>query len=172
MPQAIRKLIRDIPDFPKPGILFKDITPLLVDGKAFHRAIDLIAEHYQGKRIEQVVCVEARGFILGAPLAYKLGAGLVPVRKPGKLPYQTLQTTYELEYGSDTLEVHADAIPSGCTVLIADDLLATGGTVAAVVNLVEQLKGRIMGIAFLIELEFLKGRDKLKGHEVFSLLKY
>lgn len=172
MLHTIKKLIRDIPDFPKPGILFKDITPLLVDGEAFHRAIDLIAEQYQGKRVEQVVCVEARGFILGAPLAYRLGAGLVPVRKPGKLPYETIQTTYELEYGSDTLEVHTDSIPSGCNVLIADDLLATGGTVAGVVKLVEQLKGKIVGISFLIELEFLKGREKLKGHEVFSLLKY
>jgi adenine phosphoribosyltransferase len=172
MVPAIKKLIRDIPDFPKPGIIFKDITPLLVEGKAFHQAIDLIAAHYQGHKIDQVVCVEARGFILGAPLAYALGAGLVPVRKPGKLPYETIQTTYELEYGTDTLEIHADAIPSGCRVLIADDLLATGGTVAAVVKLVEQLKGKIVGISFLIELEFLKGRDKLKGYDVFSLLQY
>jgi adenine phosphoribosyltransferase len=172
MSHAIKDLIRDIPDFPKPGIVFKDITPLLVQGKSFHRAIDMIAEHYQDQQIEQVVCVEARGFILGAPLAYRLGAGIVPVRKPGKLPYQTIQTSYELEYGSDTLEIHADAIPSGCKVLIADDLLATGGTVAGVVKLVEQLKGHIVGISFLIELEFLKGRDKLKGYDIFSLLKY
>ena len=172
MTQAIKQLIRNIPDFPKPGISFKDITPLLVEGEYFHRAIDLIAEHYRGRKIDQVVCVEARGFILGAPLAYKLGAGLVPVRKPGKLPYETIQTTYELEYGTDTLEIHADAIPSGCNVLIADDLLATGGTVSAVVKLVEQLKGTIVGISFLIELEFLKGRNKLQGHDVFSLLKY
>jgi len=172
MPNTIKQFIRDIPDFPKPGIIFKDITPLLVEGKAFHRAIDMIAEHYQGKKIEQIVCVEARGFILGAPLAYKLGAGLVPVRKPGKLPYETIQTTYELEYGTDTLEIHADAIPNGCNVLIADDLLATGGTVSAVVKLVEQLKGNIVGIAFLIELEFLKGREKLVGQDVFSLLQY
>lgn len=172
MPQTIKKYIRDIPDFPKPGILFKDITPLLVQGRAFHRAIDLIAEHYQGKHIEQVVCVEARGFILGAPLAYKLGAGLVPVRKPGKLPSQTLQTTYELEYGTDTLEIHRDAIPEGCKVLIADDLLATGGTISGVVKLVQELKGSIVGIGFLIELEFLKGREKLKGFDVFSLLQY
>jgi adenine phosphoribosyltransferase len=172
MLQTIKKLIRDIPDFPKPGIVFKDITPLLVEGKEFHRAIDLIAEHYQGLKIDQVVCVEARGFILGAPLAYKLGAGLVPVRKPGKLPYETIQTTYDLEYGTDTLEIHRDAIPSGCNVLIADDLLATGGTVSAVVKLVEKLKGKIVGISFLIELEFLKGREKLAGHNVFSLLKF
>lgn len=172
MTQTIKELIRDIPDFPKPGIIFKDITPLLVEGKAFRRAIDMIAERYQDRKIEQVVCVEARGFILGAPLAYKLGAGLVPVRKPGKLPYETIQTTYELEYGTDTLEIHADAIPSGCNVLIADDLLATGGTIGAVVKLVDQMKGKIAGIAFLIELEFLKGREKLKGYDVFSLLKY
>jgi len=172
MPNTIKQFIRDIPDFPKPGIIFKDITPLLVEGKAFHRAIDMIAEHYQGKKIEQIVCVEARGFILGAPLAYKLGAGLVPVRKPGKLPYETIQTTYEVEYGTDTLEIHADAIPNGCNVLIADDLLATGGTVSAVVKLVEQLKGNIVGIEFLIELEFLKGRETLVGQDVFSLLQY
>ena len=172
MPQALKGMIRDIPDFPKPGIVFKDITPLLVEGRQFHRAIDMIAENYQNKKIEQVVCVEARGFILGAPLAYRLGAGIVPVRKPGKLPAQTIQTTYELEYGTDTLEIHADAIPAGCRVLVADDLLATGGTVAGVVKLVEQLKGHIVGIAFLIELEFLKGRAKLAGHEVYSLIKY
>ena len=172
MPQDIQKLIRDIPDFPKPGIMFKDITPLLVNGKAFHRAIDMMAEHYKDKKIDQVVCVEARGFILGAPLAYKLGAGIVPVRKPGKLPHETYQATYELEYGTDTLEIHKDAIPAGGRVLIADDVLATGGTVGGVLNLIEQLQGKVVGIAFLIELGFLKGREKIKGHDIFSLLRY
>jgi adenine phosphoribosyltransferase len=170
--QDIQKFIRDIPDFPKPGIVFKDITPLLVNGQAFHRAIDLMAEHYQGKKIDQVVCVEARGFILGAPLAYKLGAGIVPVRKPGKLPHETIQTTYDLEYGTDTLEIHKDAIPAGGRVLVADDVLATGGTAEGVLKLVEQLRGTIVGVAFLIELGFLKGRQKLKGQDVFSLIKY
>ncbi|NTV52666.1 MAG: adenine phosphoribosyltransferase [Candidatus Firestonebacteria bacterium] len=170
--QDIQQFIRDIPDFPKPGIVFKDITPLLINGKAFHRAIDLMAEHYQGKKIDQVVCVEARGFILGAPLAYKLGAGIVPVRKPGKLPHETIQTTYELEYGTDTLEIHKDSIPAGGRVLVADDVLATGGTAEGVLKLVEQLRGEIVGVAFLIELGFLKGRDKLKGQDVFSLIKY
>ncbi len=172
MPQTIKQLIRDIPDFPKKGILFKDITPLLVQGKSFHRAIDLIADHYHGIHVDHVVCVEARGFIVGAPLAYRLGAGIVPVRKAGKLPAQTIQTTYELEYGTDTLEIHADAIPPGGKVLIADDLLATGGTVSGVVDLIRKLNGDIVGIAFLIELEFLKGREKLKGHDVFSLIQY
>ena len=172
MTNVIKDLIRDIPDFPKPGIIFKDITPLLVNGQAFHRAVDLIAAHYRDTPIDQIVCVEARGFIMGAPLAYKLGAGLVPVRKPGKLPAETIQTTYELEYGTDTLEIHADAIPEGGNVLIADDLLATGGTVAGVVKLLGQLKANIVGVAFLIELEFLKGRDKLKGFDIFSLIRY
>ncbi len=172
MPHDIQKLIRDIPDFPKPGIMFKDITPLLVNGPAFHKAIDMMAEHYKHQHIDQVVCVEARGFILGAPLAYKLGAGIVPVRKPGKLPHDTFQATYELEYGTDTLEIHKDAIPVGGRVLIADDVLATGGTVGGVLKLIEQLQGTVVGIAFLIELGFLKGREKIKGHDVFSLIRY
>ncbi len=172
MPQDIQKLIRDVPDFPKPGIMFKDITPLLVDGQAFHRAIDLMAEHYKKHKIDQVVCVEARGFILGAPLAYRLGAGIVPVRKPGKLPHETIQATYALEYGTDTLEIHKDAIPAGGRVLIADDVLATGGTVGGVLKLIEQLQGKVVGIAFLIELGFLKGREKIKGHDIFSLIRY
>jgi adenine phosphoribosyltransferase len=172
MPIELEKWIRTIPDFPKPGIQFKDITPLLVQGPMFHEAIEQIAAPYLHKKIDYVVCVEARGFLLGAPLAYRLGAGIVPVRKPGKLPYETLQTTYELEYGTDTLEIHVDAIAPGSKVLIADDLLATGGTVSGVVKLIEQLKGNIVGIAFLIELQFLQGRKKLAGQDIFSLIKY
>ncbi|MCD4813346.1 adenine phosphoribosyltransferase [bacterium] len=170
--EKIKEKVRDILNFPKPGIVFKDITPLLGDPRQFHKAVDMIADHYSGKRVDQIVCVEARGFILGAPLAYKLGTGIVPVRKPGKLPGQTLQTTYALEYGTDSLEVHADAIKPGERVLIADDLLATGGTVAAAMDLIGKLKGEIVGITFLIELAFLKGREKLGNQDVFSLLTY
>ncbi len=172
MVELLENLIRDIPDFPKPGIIFKDITPLLAEPEALRLAIDRIAEHYKDKSIAQVVCVEARGFIIGAPLAYKLGAGVVLVRKPGKLPFQTLQTTYALEYGTDSLEIHSDAILPGTRVLIADDVLATGGTVSGAVDLIRKLEGRISGIAFLIELEFLKGRRRLEGQDVFSLIKY
>jgi len=169
---TIKEMVRDIPDFPKPGIVFKDITPLLAKPDRFYQAIDMIAEQYKGKSIDQVVCVEARGFILGSLLAYKLGAGIVPVRKPGKLPHQTIQTTYALEYGTDTLEIHADAITPGNRILIVDDLLATGGTMAAAVDLIKKLKGDIVGIAFLIELKFLKGHEKLEGQNVFSLIQY
>ncbi len=172
MIDAIKKLIRDIPDFPKPGITFKDITPLLADARYFNQAIDLVVEHYKDKSVQKVVCVEARGFIVGAPLAAKLSAGIIPVRKLGKLPYASIQQTYALEYGTDTLEIHADAIKPGDRVLIADDLLATGGTVSAVVDLIKKLQGEIVGIAFLIELDFLKGREKLSGQEVFSLIHY
>ncbi len=172
MVKLLETLIRDIPDFPKPGIIFKDITPLLAEPEAWRQVVDRIAEHYKDKSIEQVVCVEARGFIIGAPLAYKLGAGVVLVRKPGKLPFQTLQTTYALEYGTDSLEIHSDAILPGTRVLIADDVLATGGTVSGTVDLVRKLEGRIIGIAFLIELEFLKGRQRLEGQDIFSLIKY
>lgn len=172
MPEALKKWIRDIPDFPKPGIVFKDITPLLGNAKEFARALDLLAAPYRGQRIDQVVCVEARGFILGAPLALKLGAGIVPVRKPGKLPYQTLRETYDLEYGTDSLEIHRDALKAGSRILIADDVLATGGTVAGVAKLVGKLQGTIVGMVFLIELESLKGRQKLPGQEIFSLIRY
>ncbi|MBN1594287.1 adenine phosphoribosyltransferase [candidate division FCPU426 bacterium] len=168
----IKEKIRDIPDFPKAGIIFKDITPLLADAEGFAQAVNAMAEHFQGLGITKVVCVEARGFIIGAPLAARLGAGIVPVRKPGKLPYQTIQQTYALEYGTDTLEMHVDAIAPGDRVLIADDLLATGGTVAAVVELVKKLKGEILGLAFLIELDFLHGRNKLKGQDIFTLIHY
>lgn len=172
MTEAIKELIRDIPDFPKPGILFKDITPLLADPKQFPRAIDLIARQFQNKGIDHVVCVEARGFIVGTPLAYKLGAGLVPVRKPGKLPYQTVRTTYELEYGAGSLEMHTDALKPGAQVLIADDLLATGGTTAAAIDLVKKLKAEVVGIAVLVELLFLQGRARLAGFDLFSLIQY
>jgi adenine phosphoribosyltransferase len=172
MVEAIKKLIRDIPDFPKPGILFKDITPLLGNAEQFKRAIDMCVERYQDKAIQKVVCVEARGFIVGAPLAAKLGVGLIPIRKPGKLPCDTIKQTYDLEYGTDTLEIHADAIAPGDRILIVDDLLATGGTVSAAVDLIKKLQGKIVGVTFLIELDFLKGREKLDGQDVFSLIHY
>ncbi len=164
--------IRNIPDFPKPGILFRDITTLLKDKKAFKATIDALVAKYKDKKIDTVVAVESRGFIFGSAVAYKLGAGLVPVRKKGKLPAKTNSVTYELEYGTDTLEIHHDAITPKSRVLIVDDLLATGGTVKAVKDLVLQLKGNIVGIAFLIELSALKGKDKLKGDPVFALIKY
>jgi adenine phosphoribosyltransferase len=168
----LKEKIRDVPDFPKPGIIFKDITTLLYDADAFRQAVDTLSSHYAGQRIDKVACMEARGFIFGAPLAYQLGAGLAIIRKPGKLPYKTHQMTYELEYGTDTLEIHQDAILPGQRVLIVDDLLATGGTTWAVTELVKKLQGNIAGIAFLIELTFLNGRDRLKDYELFSLIKY
>ena len=173
MPDRIRKIIRDIPDFPKKGIVFKDITTLLADGGEFKRAIDLLAARYEGKGIDRVVAVEARGFILGAPLAYRLGAGFVPVRKKGKLPHpDRLSYSYDLEYGTDTLEIHRDALIKGHKVLIVDDLLATGGTVGAVTKMIAELGGEVVELAFLIELEFLKGAEKLKDYPIFSLIKY
>nr|WP_320050773.1 adenine phosphoribosyltransferase [uncultured Desulfuromonas sp.] len=168
----LRSIIRDIPDFPKKGIVFKDITTLLADGKSFHRMIDLIAHRYLGQKIDKIVGVEARGFLLGSALAYKLGVGIVLVRKPGKLPYKTLKKTYDLEYGSDTLEIHEDAFKPGERVIIADDLLATGGTVSAVVELVEELEAELVECAFLAELDFLKGRERLPENKVFSLLHF
>ncbi|TYP00282.1 adenine phosphoribosyltransferase [Geothermobacter ehrlichii] len=170
--EELKKIIRDVPDFPKKGIVFKDITTLLADGPSFHRMIDLLAHRYVGRGIQKVVGVEARGFVLGSALAYKLGAGIALVRKPGKLPWKTLQKTYELEYGTDTLEIHIDAFKPGEKVLIADDLLATGGTVAAVVDLVTQLEADIVECAFMAELEFLEGRKRLPEGKVFSLLKF
>ncbi len=170
--EHLKELIRSIPDFPKKGILFRDITTLLQNGPEFRRAIDTLAEYYEGKKIDQIVAVESRGFIVAAPLAYKLNAGLIPVRKKGKLPYKTVETTYELEYGTDTLQMHADAFQPGANILIVDDLLATGGTAKATIDLVEKLKGKVMGICFLIELTDLKGIEKLKGYEVLSIIKY
>ena len=168
----LKRRIREIPDFPRPGILFRDITPLLSDGRAFCQAIDTIGERYQDQKIDVVVGVEARGFIMGSALAYKLHAGNILIRKSGKLPYKTHRTTYDLEYGTDSLEIHQDAFKAGMRVLIADDLLATGGTIAAAVDLVQKLGGHIVEIAFLIELMALKGRERLKDHSVFSLLQY
>ena len=170
--QGLADKIRDVPDFPKEGIIFKDITTLLDDAAAFKQAVDDLSNHYVGQKIDKIACMEARGFIFGAPLAYKLGAGLAIIRKPGKLPYKTHQLSYELEYGTDTLEIHEDAVLPGEKVLIIDDLLATGGTTWAVVELIKKLQGDIVGIGFLIELEFLNGRDKLEGYDIFSLIKY
>lgn len=164
--------IRDIPDFPQKGVLFKDITPMLQNGAAFHAAIEQLAAHYAGAGIQKVVGVESRGFIFGAPLAYMLNCGFVPVRKFGKLPYKTVNVEYALEYGTNVVEVHTDAIAPGERVLIVDDLLATGGTVLAALELVEKLGGQIAGIAFLVELTFLRGREHLKDHDVFALIKY
>jgi len=173
MPEKFKSIIRNIPDFPKPGIQFKDITPLLSNGPEFRRAIDMIAERYKDHRIDQVVAVESRGFIVGAPVAAALRAGFVPVRKKGKLPHpDKLSHTYELEYGTDTLEMHQDALIKGHRVLVVDDLLATGGTVGAVVNMIDRLGAELVEAAFLIELEFLKGREKLKGHSVYSVIQY
>lgn len=170
--EKLKAIIRDVPDFPKEGIVFKDITTLLQDAKSFQRVIDLMAHRYIDEKIDLVLGIEARGFIVGAALAYKLGKGVILVRKPGKLPYKTHSTTYELEYGSDELHIHQDAIKKGQRVLIADDLLATGGTVKAVIDLIEKMGAEIVECSFLAELEFLKGREKLKPHKTFSLLQF
>ena len=167
----IKKLIRDIPDFPKPGILFHDITPLIGNARGLAAIVDQIAEPWLGK-VDQVLGIESRGFIIGAALAYELGAGFCVVRKPGKLPYQTRSASYKLEYGVDKLEIHIDAIPNHARVVIADDLIATGGTAAATAQLVSMLGGTVVECAFVIELSFLKGREKLKPHGVFSILQY
>jgi len=171
MTEQLKRLIRDIPDFPKPGINFKDLTPMLRDPAGFGKAVDLVAARYVGKKIDVVVGVEARGFVIGAALAYRLGAGVILIRKPGKLPYKTHRTIYELEYGTDTLEIHQDSITPGQRVVIADDLLATGGTMNAAITLVEQQGGSIVECAFLVELLFLSGREKLR-HPVFSLIQF
>lgn len=168
----LKEYIRSIPDFPKPGILFRDITTLLKDPRAFNYAVDTIAKKYKDKGIDTVAAVEARGFILGGAVANKLGVGFVPVRKKGKLPWKTTSVSYDLEYGTDTLEIHEDAIRVGEKVLIVDDLLATGGTVKAVTELVEQKKAKISGIAFLVELIDLGGKDKLKDYPIYSLIKF
>lgn len=170
--EDLKKLIREVPDFPKPGILFYDITTLLKDPVGLHRAVDSLANHYVGKVIDRVVGIEARGFIFAPMVAYRLNAGFVPVRKPMKLPAQVARATYKLEYGQDSLEIHRDGIAKDHDVLIIDDLLATGGTAAAVAQLVESLGGRVVGIGFLIELEFLKGREKLTRYDLHSVLKY
>lgn len=169
---GLQRAIRDVPNFPKPGIVFKDITPLLANGALFAKTIDLLAQRYQGQKIDTVLGIESRGFIIGAALAYKLGAGFSVVRKPGKLPYQKHQASYDLEYGTDTLEIHIDGIPPRARVIIADDLIATGGTAAATAELVSKLGGTVVECVFVIELSFLKGRDKLKPYGVYSLLQY
>lgn len=168
----LKKLIREVPDYPKKGILFYDITTLLKDPAGSRALIDHFFDHYDGTPVDVVAGIEARGFIFGPPLAYRLGAGFVPLRKPGKLPAKTVKEEYALEYGTDALEVHEDAIQEGSRVLIVDDLLATGGTAAASVRLVRKLKGEIVGCGFAVELTFLKGREKLDGIDVFSLIEY
>ena len=168
----LKKLIREVPDFPKPGILFYDITTLLKDKLGFARLIDALTEHYINCGVELVLGIEARGFIFGPALAYRLNAGFVPVRKPKKLPAEVLQWKYDLEYGQDTLEIHKDAIQPGQRIIICDDLLATGGTAKATADMATQLGGNICGMGFVVELDGLKGRDKLKGYDVFSLLHY
>ena len=170
--EDLKKLIREIPDYPKPGILFYDITTLLKDRTGFHRMVDKLCDHYQGKHVDVVAGIEARGFIFGPALAYRLGTGFVPVRKPKKLPWKTASVSYQLEYGTDRLEIHEDAVQKGQRVLICDDLLATGGTAQAAVSLVRQLGGEVAGAAFAVELNFLKGRAKLPGIDVFSLMAY
>jgi adenine phosphoribosyltransferase len=168
----LKKHIRDIPDFPKKGIIFKDISTLLKHPHAFQKSINTLAAAFKKSNIKYVVGVEARGFIFGAALAYKLGAGFIPVRKKGKLPYKTKSVTYQLEYGMDTLEIHEDAIPSGARVIVVDDLLATGGTVKAVIDLLKLQKAKIVSLAFLVELEFLKGKEKLKDLPIYSVIQY
>lgn len=173
MPQLdLNDFIRDVPDFPKPGIMFKDITPLLANAQAFNAAIDAYVERYADKQIDAVVAAESRGFIFGAPLALRLGAAFVPVRKPGKLPAETYSQTYELEYGTDTLEMHTDSLKPGQRVLLIDDLLATGGTVQACLKLLEKFSVEVVEIAFCINLTFLEGQKKFGQHAVFSLLEY
>lgn len=168
----LKNAIRDVPDFPKKGILFKDITTLLEKGDLFRKLIDQIASHYLNAGIKKVVGIESRGFIIGAPIAYKLGAGFVLIRKKGKLPYRTVSYTYSLEYGTDTIEMHDDAIIPGEKVLVVDDLLATGGTAAAAMELLKKCGAKAAGLACIIELSFLEGRKNLKDHEIFSLIQY
>ena len=169
---GLSKLIRSVPGFPKPGIMFRDITTLAKDPAGLRAAVDAIAGHYEKAGIDVVVGIESRGFIFGTAVAYKLGVGFVPARKPGKLPAETVRAEYSLEYGTDAIEMHRDAISRGQRVLIVDDLLATGGTAAAAVKLVEVLGGQVVALAFLIDLSFLHGRAKLAGYEVFSLIEY
>ena len=170
--QDLKKLIREVPDFPKPGILFYDITTLLKDKLGFRGVIDGLQHHYQDAEVDIVLGIEARGFIFAPALAYALRAGFVPVRKPKKLPAECVRVTYDLEYGSDSLEMHKDAVGKGCRVLIVDDLLATGGTAAATARMVREAGGTVVGIGFVIELTFLNGRGRLAGHDVISLIRY
>ena len=169
---SLEEKIRDVPDFPEPGIVFKDIMPLLADPATLHETVDLLAGWIEPRKPDLIIGGEARGFILGAAVAYKLGCGFVAARRPGKLPWKTVSATYALEYGENALELHADAITQGARVLVHDDLLATGGTAAAICDLVEQLGGEIVGLAFVIELTFLEGRKHLEKHDVHSLITY
>jgi adenine phosphoribosyltransferase len=171
-PEELKKLVRDVPDFPKSGIMFKDITPLLKDKHALRSIVDYFVDIFRGKTIHQVIGIESRGFILSPALAYQFGAGFVPVRKKGKLPAAKETVTYALEYGEDSLEIHKDAIGKGDQVIIVDDLLATGGTAAAAAELVERLGGVVLGTAFIIELSFLKGQDKIKKYPIYSLIQF
>ena len=168
----LKKKIRNVTDFPKKGIVFRDITTLLSDSDAFKYSVDKMTEQYKGKEIDLIIGAEARGFIFGALLAYNLGTGFIPIRKPGKLPYKTCETSYDLEYGKNILQMHVDAVKKGDRVLIVDDLVATGGTAKAKADLVEKMGGKVLGFCFLIELEFLNPRKLLEGYEVFSLIKY
>jgi len=168
----LKQYIRDIPDFPKEGIIFKDITPLIGNGKAFKDVVDILAKRYSDKAIDKIVAAEARGFVIGAALAYALEIPFIPVRKKGKLPYKTISASYELEYGTDTLFMHEDAMSENENILVVDDLLATGGTAKAICDLVEQLKANVVEVAFMIELSFLNGRDKLKDLNIFSIVTY
>jgi adenine phosphoribosyltransferase len=168
----LKKLIREVPDYPKPGILFYDLTTLLKDKQGFHALVDALCSHYTNAKVDIVAGIEARGFIFAPALAYRLGAGFVPIRKPKKLPAKVEKVTYDLEYGTDSLEIHEDAVSAKQRVIICDDLLATGGTAAAAVKLVRQLGGDVVGTAFAVELTFLKGRAKLPGVDVFSLIQY
>ncbi len=172
MSSKLEAKIRDVPDFPEPGIVFKDIMPLLADAATFHEAVEELAAWIEPRKPDVIVGAEARGFILGAALAYKLGCGFAAARRPGKLPWKTVSASYALEYGENSLELHVDAIPSGARVLVHDDLLATGGTAAAICDLVEQLGGEIVGLAFVIELTFLEGRKHLERYDVHSLITY
>lgn len=172
MTDALRALIRDVPDYPRPGIMFKDITPLLGDARAFHAACDAMAASFQRENISHVAAIESRGFLFGAPIAVSLNAAVVPIRKRGKLPYHAEFEEFELEYGTDALEIHVDALPAGARVLIVDDVLATGGTAAAACRLVERLNGNVVGCSFLIRLTFLKGLDKLEDRKVSSIITY
>jgi adenine phosphoribosyltransferase len=168
----LKELIRDIPDFPQPGIVFKDATPLFADAQGLERAIEELSEHARGVRPDVVVAPEARGFILGAAVAARCGAGFIPVRKPGKLPFETTSVSYELEYGIDELQMHVDALAQGARVLLHDDLIATGGTMAAIEELVDRAGAKVVGISFLMELEFLDGRSRLRCPDVFSLIRF
>lgn len=170
--EELKGYIRDVPDFPKKGIIFKDITPLLKDKSAFKTAVDILSDRYKDKKIDLIASVEARGFILGSAIADRLGVGIIPIRKKGKLPYKTVSATYDLEYGTDTLEMHEDAISNGDKVLVIDDLLATGGTASAACGLIKKMGGEVIESVFLIELGFLKGRARLEGYPVFSLIKF